>query len=58
MLIGVRQTCVLLPPDRYWDDTDLMSKISAKLRTMKVDEQQADSTAANNQAGRKPGKVT
>jgi hypothetical protein len=34
-----------------------MSKISAKLKNMKVDQQQGDSAAANNQAGRRPGKV-
>lgn len=39
---------------KYWDDSDLMGKISAKLRDMKVSE--AEATAANNKAGKKAGK--
>jgi hypothetical protein len=39
---------------RYWDDTELMSKISAKLRSMKVQEQAA---AAAEGGARQPAQA-
>eukprot|EP00879_Flechtneria_rotunda_P011121 GHRR01011618.1.p1 GENE.GHRR01011618.1~~GHRR01011618.1.p1 ORF type:complete len:304 (+),score=115.86 GHRR01011618.1:124-1035(+) len=42
---------------KYWDDTELMSKISAKLRNMRVSSQQPADEAANTAAGKgRPGK--
>lgn len=44
--------CVVLPvpppspPFRYWDDTELMSKISSKLRGMNLGQQAAAAAAA------------
>jgi len=48
------------PPSRYWDDTELMSKISSKMRGMNLGQQAA--AAANGAApaaagGKGAGKV-
>jgi hypothetical protein len=54
--------CPDVPFNRYWDDTDLMSKISAKLRGMNVSgptpSAAADAAAAGKgAAGKGAGKV-